>query len=172
MATLYELTGQYQYLLYLMEDPEVDPQIIEDSLEALSGDIEAKADGYAKVRLELLTQKAALKAEIDRLTNRVRAIDRNVDRLMESLQNTMIVMHTPKFKTELFSFSIQKNPPKVVIDDEDILHWKSNRLGDYIVNPAPQLDKAKIKEGLKDHNESLFLEGFAHLEQSESLRIR
>lgn len=172
MATLYELTGQYQALLALMEDPDVDPHIVEDSLEAVSGEIEIKADGYAKVRLELLSQRDALKAEIDRLTARVRTIDRNVDRLMESLKNGLIAAEKPKFKTELFSFSIQKNPPKVVIDDEDILHWKSNRLGDYIINPAPQLDKAKIKEGLKDHNESFFLEGFAHLEQSESLRIR
>lgn len=166
MATLYELTGQYQYLLYLMEDPEVDPQIIEDSLEAISGDIEAKADGYAKVRLELLTQKAALKAEIDRLTARTKAIDRNVDRLMESLQNTMIVMHTPKIKTDLFTFNIQKNPPKVVIDDP-------SRIPEgFLIPQPPKVDTAAIKNALKDADEAPFWEGIARLEQSESLRIR
>lgn len=166
MATLYELTGQYQYLLFLMEDPDVDPQIIEDSLEALSGDIEMKADGYAKVRLELLTQKAALKAEIDRLTARVKAIDRNVDRLMESLQTTMILTHMPKIKTGLFSFSIQKNPPKVVIDDPDLIpaYFK--------IPQEPKIDTAAIKDLLKKGDEKGELEGAAHLEQGESLRIK
>ena len=166
MATLYELTGQYQYLLYLMEDPEVDPQTIEDSLEALSGDIEAKADGYAKVRLELLTQKAALKAEIERLTARVRAIDRNVDRLMESLETSMKIMHMPKIKTELFSFNIQKNPPKVVIDCEADIPTA------FLIHQEPKIDTAAIKKSLSDPEEAPLWEGIAHLEQGESLRIR
>lgn len=166
MATLYELTGQYQYLLYLMEDPEVDPQIIEDSLEAISGDIEAKADGYAKVRLELLTQKAAMKAEIDRLTARTKAIDRNVDRLMESLQNTMIVMHTPKIKTDLFTFNIQKNPPKVVIDNMADIPLQ------FLIHQDPKVDTAAVKKSLQNPEEAPIWEGIAHLEQGESLRIR
>lgn len=166
MATLYELTGQYQALLALMEDPEVDPQIVEDSLEAVSGEIEIKADGYAKVRLELLSQRDALKAEIDRLTARVRTIDRNVDRLMESLKNGLIVAEKPKFKTELFSFSIAKNPPKVVIDDPDLIP-------SYMKIPQePKIDTAAIKELLKSGDDLGVLDGAAHLEQGESLRIR
>ena len=166
MATLYELTGQYQALLALMEDPDVDPQIVEDSLEAVSGEIEIKADGYAKVRLELLSQRDALKAEIDRLTARVRTIDRNVDRLMESLKNGLIAAEKPKFKTELFSFSIQKNPPKVVIDDPDLIP-------SYMKIPQePKIDTAAIKELLKSGDDLGVLDGAAHLEQGESLRIR
>ena len=166
MATLYELTGQYQALLALMEDPDVDPQIVEDSLEAVSGEIEIKADGYAKVRLELLSQRDALKAEIDRLTARVRTIDRNVDRLMESLKNGLIAAEKPKFKTELFSFSIQKNPPKVVIDDPDLIP-------SYMKIPQePKIDTAAIKELLKSGDDLGMLDGAAHLEQGESLRIR
>lgn len=166
MATLYELTGQYQLLLALMEDPDVDPQIIEDSLEAVSGEIEAKADGYAKVRLELLNQKAALKAEIERLSARVHAIDRNVDRMMESLKNGLITAGKPKFKTELFSFSVAKNPPKVVIDCEaDIPE------GFLIPQPA-KVDTTAIKKSLQDAEEAPIWEGIAHLEQGESLRIR
>ena len=166
MSTLYELRGQYQFLLSLMEDPDVDPQVIEDSLESLTGDIEQKADGYAKVRLELLNQKAALKGEIERLTARVRAIDRNVDRLMESLETTMLSLEIRRMKTELFTFGIQKNPPKVVIDCEaDIPE------GFLIPQPA-KVDTAAIKKSLQDADEAPIWEGIAHLEQGESLRIR
>lgn len=166
MSTLYELTGQYQLLLALMEDPDVDPKIIEDSLEAVSGEIEAKADGYAKVRLELLNQKDGLKAEIDRLTARVRTIDRNVDRLMESLKNGLIAAGKPKFKTDLFSFSVQKNPPKVVIDDPDRIPEG------FLIPQPPKVDTASIKESLKSVDAGQMWEGICHLEQGESLRIR
>lgn len=166
MSTLYELTGQMQALLALMEDPDVDPQIIEDSLEAISGEIEAKADGYAKVRLELLAQRDALKAEIDRLTARVRTIDRNVERMMFSLMLGLLAANKPKFKTQLFSFNIQKNPPKVIIDDPDLIpaYFK--------IPQEPKIDTAAIKDLLKSGDENHELDGAAHLEQGESLRIR
>ena len=166
MATLYELTGQYQLLLALMEDPDVDPQIVEDSLEAVSGEIEAKADGYAKVRLELLNEKAGLKAEIERLSARVRTIDRNVDRMMESLKNGLIEADKTKFKTELFSFNIQKNPPHVVIDDP-------SRIPEgFLIPQEPKVDTASIKESLKSVDAAEMWEGICHLEHGESLRIR
>ena len=166
MATLYELTGQYQLLLALMEDPDVDPQIVEDSLEAVSGEIEAKADGYAKVRLELLNEKAGLKAEIERLSARVRTIDRNVDRMMESLKNGLIAADKPKFKTDLFSFSIAKNPPKVVIDCEADIPEA------FLIPQPAKVDTAAIKKSLQSEDEAPIWEGVAHLESSMGLRIR
>lgn len=166
MATLYQLTGQYQFLLSLMEDPDTDPQIIEDSMEAVSGEIEAKADGYAMVRSELMNQSAFLKTEIDRLTARKRAIDRNVDRFTENLQNSMIATGKTKFKTPLFSFSIAKNPPRVVIDDPDRIPEG------FLIPQPPEVDTASIKESLKSVDAAASWEGICHLEQGESLRIR
>lgn len=166
MSTLYELTGQMQALLALMEDPDTDPQIIEDSLEAVSGEIEAKADGYAMVRSELMNQSSFLKTEIDRLTARKRAIDRNVDRLTENLQNSMIATGKTKFKTPLFSFSIAKNPPRVVIDDPDRIPEG------FLIPQPPKVDTASIKESLKSVDAAEMWEGIAHMEQGESLRIR
>jgi hypothetical protein len=159
MSTLYELTGQMQALLALMEDPDVDPQIIEDSLEAVSGEIEVKADGYARVRAELMFTSAALKAEIDRLTARKRVIDNNIDRMMESLKNGLIAAGKPKFKTDLFSFNIQKNPPKVVIDDATKIPEG------FLIPQPPKVDAAAIKKSLKDADEQIFWQGIAHLEQ-------
>lgn len=166
MSTLFELTGQMQALLALMEDPDTDPQIVEDSLEAVSCEIEVKADGYARVRAELMFTSAALKAEIDRLTARKRAIDNNIDRMMESLKNSLIAARKPKFKTDLFSFNIQKNPPKVVIEDP-------SRIPEgFLIPQPPKVDTAAIKNALKDADEAPLWEGIARLEQGESLRIR
>ena len=53
MATLYELTDEYKQLLDMLEDDTVDPEILKDTLEAVGGEIEVKADGCAKLIKEL-----------------------------------------------------------------------------------------------------------------------
>lgn len=166
MSTLYELTGQMQALLALMEDPDTDPQIIEDSLEAVSGEIEYKADCYARVMAELEAQKAAVKAEKDRLAARESSLGKNIDRMKESLKTSMIATGKTKFKTELFSFNIQKNPPKVVIDDPDRIPEG------FLIPQPPKVDTASIKESLKSVDAAEMWNGICHLEQGESLRIR
>lgn len=163
--TLYELSEQYQMLLVLAEDPDTDPEIFADTLEGLDGALEDKADAYAKVRATLLGESAALKAEIDRLTARKRAIDNNIDRMMESLENAMILTGKTKFKTSLFSFGIQKNPAAVVMDEPYI----ENIPEEYLIPQDPKIDRQKIKDDLKAGKD---LGGIAHLEQGESLRIR
>ena len=166
MSTLYKLTGQMQALLALMEDPDTDPQIIEDSLEAVSGEIEVKADGYARVMAELEARKAAVKAEKDRLAALESSLGKNIDRMKESLKMSMIATGKTKFKTDLFSFSVQKNPPKVVIDDPSRIPEA------YLIPQEPKIDTAAIKNALKDADEAPLWEGIARLEQGESLRIR
>lgn len=162
--TLYELTAEYGALLALAEDPDIDPQVLADTLEGLTGEIEDKADGYAKVIKQLEADGAALKGEIDRLTARKRAIENNIDRMKEALKQAMILTDKTKFKTELFSFGIQKNPPKVVIDDD------TNIPADWLIEQAPKINTAAIKEALQKGDE--FAGQIAHLEQGESLRIR
>ena len=49
MSSIYELTGEYLELMDMLEDEEIDEQTIIDTLEALDGEIENKADNYAKI---------------------------------------------------------------------------------------------------------------------------
>lgn len=164
--TLYELTAEYQQLLDLAEDPDIPEEALADSLEALGMDIEDKADGYAKVIAQLNADASALKAEIDRLTARKRTIERNVDRMKDSLKTAMILTGKTKFKTDLFSFGIQKNPPKVVIDDPSRIY------PEYLIEQDPKVDTMAIRNALKDDAEAPLWEGIAHLEQTEGVRIR
>lgn len=164
MATIYELTDEYVDLLNMLEDPELDPEVLADTMEGLSGEIEAKADGYAKVIAELNAEIAGLKAEIERMTNRKTTMENNVKYLKSTLQFAMETTGKTKFKTELFSFGIQKNPASVVIDEP----YLENIPDKYLIPQDPKIDKVKIKEDLKAGIDI----GIAHLEQSQSLRIR
>ena len=160
--TIYELTQEYMELLAMAEDEHTDSKTIADTMEAIQGEIEEKADGYAKIMLELNAEAEGIGKEIDRLTNKKRSLENNVKYMKQRLQIAMEATGLKKFKTSLFSFGIQKNPPGLVIDDYDKIPEE------YMVPQPPKVDNARIKEELKSGVEF----GWAHLSQSESLRIR
>lgn len=167
--TLYEITGEMMQLLLMSEDPDsedINPEIYADTFEGLEGEFEEKCDAWVKVIRQLQADSASLKAENDRITARRRSIDNSVDRMINTLKTAMIAVNKPKFKTTLFSYGIQKNPPKVVIDDPSRIYQ------DYLIEQEPKIDTAAIKDALKNADEAPLWEGIAHLEQGESLRIR
>ena len=47
--TLMDLTGDYLQMLDLLDDPELDPQTLKDTMEGIEGAFEDKFDGYAAV---------------------------------------------------------------------------------------------------------------------------
>lgn len=165
MATLYSLTAEYTQLLEMAEDPDTSPETMADTLEALSGEIEYKADGYGMVIRELSADSDKLKSEITRLKERKDAIDNNIKRMKESLQAAMIATEKRKFKTTLFTFSVQKNPASVVMDEPCI----ENIPEDYLRYKDPDIDKKRILADIKAGKD---LTGIAHLVQTESLRIK
>lgn len=166
MLTLYELTQEYTELLAMLEDPEMDEQVIADTMEGLSGEIEAKADGYARVIKQMDADSKAIKAEEERLYNRRKSLENRISYLKNRLQYAMELTGSTKIKTELFNIGIQKNPAKVVIDDPTKIPEG------FLIPQDPKVDTAAIKESLKSEDEAPIWDGIAHLEQSESLRIR
>ena len=162
MSSLYELTEQFQELLSMALDPDVDEQALADTMEGIECEIEEKADGYAKVIKSLEADVEALKAEEARLAGRRKNISANIDRMKRALESSMRATGKTKFKTTLFSFGIQKNPPALKIDMPD-------RVPDeFLIPQEPKIDSAAIKKELKEG----VVYDWCHLEQSESLRIR
>ena len=162
MSTLYELTGDYLQVVEMMDDPDIDAQTIVDTLEAIDGEIEDKAENYAKVIVNANAERDGLANEIDRLTRRKRAIDENTKRMKEALQQAMQITGKTKFKTPLFSFGIQKNPASVQIDEGATIPDK------YLIAQEPKIDR---KGMIADLKEGIEIKGCT-LTQSESLRIR
>ena len=164
MSTLYELTSDYLELLNLLEDPDGDPQAIEDTLEGLDYEIELKADGYAKIIAQLDAAASAVDAETKRLQTRKKRMRNSRDRLKKALAGAMIATGKRKIKTELFSFSIRKTPARVVIDEQ-----YENLPEKYLIPQDPKIDRDKIKDDIKAGKD---LSGIAHLEQDETVSIR
>ena len=166
MSTLYQLTSEYMELLTLAEDPDTDPQAFADTLEGIEGAIEDKADGYAMVIRQIMADVTGLKAEIDRLTARKRAGENAIERMKEALQYSMQATGKTKFKTQLFSFGIQKNPEAAVVDETDLSKIPER----FLVRKEPTVNRKALKDAIKAGDEEAAK--IAHLEQGESLRIR
>ena len=158
MAKLYELTNDYLKVLAMAEDDE-DGYI--DTLESIEFEIEEKADGIAKVLAELDGNVNMLKAEEERLYNKRKAIENNSKRLKTYLEEQMILLDKKKFKTELFSFNVQKNAPSLEVTKEDNIPEEF-----YVMER-----KLQRSELLKAIKEGLEVEG-VDIKQTESLRIK
>lgn len=163
MSKLYELTADYLTVMDMLEDDTVDVETVMDTLEGIGGEIEDKADNYAKIIRMLEGEMEILKKEEERMSIRRKTLENNVDHMKRSLERAMIVTDKKKFKTDLFSFNIQKNPPTVAItgDAGDIP-------GKFFIPQEPKLDKKALIAYVKEKGDT----DYAKLTQSESLRIR
>ena len=165
MATLYQLTDDYLTLLEMAEDPDMDEQALMDTMEGIEGEIEIKAENYAKVIRTLEGDAAACDAESKRLRNKKQTIENNIKRMKGALQMAMEATGKTKFNTPLFSFYIQKNTASVVMDEQYIENIPER----FLVRKDPEINRKAIKDAITAGED---LEGLAHLEQTESLRIR
>lgn len=156
---LYELSNEYLEVLDLLS--EEDSVELNKLLLKIDEEIELKAENIGKVLKSLEGNVAALKDEEKRLSNRRRGIENNIKNLKSYLENEMIAVGKKKFKTDLFSFGIQKNPPSLDISSEDNIPEEYYELTRSLIR----------KDLLKDIKEGLVIDGVG-LKQSESLRIR
>ena len=115
MASMYELTANWAAVLEMAQDPDVDPQAIADTLEAIGGEIEDKAENTAIIMKELEAEAAKLKAEEQRLKDRRTNIESNIKDIKQRLFDAMKLTGKEKFKTTLFSFSIVNNGGKIPV---------------------------------------------------------
>ena len=166
MSNLYELTGDLLQLQNMLED-DVDPEVLADTLEAVQGEYDFKIESYAKVIKNLEADVVGIKSEVDRLTNKKKVLENNIDRLKKAMFESMKATDTAKVKGQLFTVAIQKNggkTPIITAPDAD-----TSKLPDelVVVTEKPNLDA--IREVLEAGKK---VEGFTLGERGESLRIK
>ncbi len=160
--TLYQLTAEYTQLMEMAEDEDLDPETLRDTFEGLEGEIEDKADGYAKVIRTLEGDVASIKSEIERLTAKKNTIENNISNMKRNLEYAMTQTGKTKFKTQLFSFNIQKNAPSLDVIDEKAIP------ANFWIQQEPKLDRRGALDYIKQNGD----QSWGILKQTESLRIR
>jgi uncharacterized small protein (DUF1192 family) len=157
MNTLYDLTQDYRNLLDLagsMDEDEI--QAFNDTLEAVLGEIEVKADGYAVVMAEIEGRINIVNKEIGRLEAIESALSNTRRRMIDRLKTAMEDIGKKEIKTDLHRFKIVGNGGKQPLDINE-----SCVPEEYLKTEVKQVpDKDKIRKALES-GECLT---FAHLE--------
>ena len=165
MANLYELSNDYIKLLELLEEGELDPEMLEEAMQYTKEELSIKFENYCKVIRNIENNIAGLKAEEDRMSARRKAMENNIKAMKTRMLDAMVTTDTKKIDGELFTISRQKNPASVVMD----VNYIEDVPEKYLIEQDPKIDKKKLAEDLKAGVE---LDGIAHLEQGEGIRIK
>ena len=162
MSNLYELKSNYEEVLNMLYQDDIDEQMVLDTLESIEGEIEDKADNYAKIIKELEAKQNARKEEAKRLTESAKVFENRVKTLKSNLFNAMKETGKTKFATNLFSFSIAKNGGKQALTiDSDV--------PEEYTKTVIENDTDKIRQALEEGKKL----SFAHLEpRGERLSIK
>lgn len=144
MSTIYEITDDVLALMQMMEeDPE--NEVVRDTLEALTGELDVKAEGYCKVIAEFKAKEAALTSAIESLTQKKQSVSGNIDRLKKALQDAMTATGKTKIKGDLFYLYIKNNAESLDSVPEKLPEK-------YMIPQEPKVDRkqllADVKSGL------------------------
>ena len=159
---LYELTENYRNLQDLLDNPEIDQDLITNALDEVGEQLEEKAENIAKLIKTLEVEVNGYKTEEKRLADRRKTLENRITGLKSYIDAAMKATGKKKFKGQLFSFNIQKNPPSVNITDSTLIPKE------YYIEQEPVLDKKTVLAELKN---GVIVPG-TELKQTESLRIR
>lgn len=166
---IYEITGNFLTLQNMIENGDISEEVFNDTMESIEADLEEKADNYAKIIKNLTKDAEGLKVEETRLKEKRQFIENNIGKLKTDLEKAMILTGKTKFKTDLFSFGIQKNTPSIQITDETIfIEWAKRHNDSFLTFKSPTINKKAVMEELKE-GKTVF---GAQIVQGESLRIR
>jgi hypothetical protein len=160
---LYEITEELLEAANPGESDELTEEELRQRLNALAMDFTEKSENIIKAIRNLEAFATGCGSEAERLTRQKRATENRVKWLKSYLHTNMSELGLKKLEAGTFKVAIQKNPPKVAIDDLDQIPASFIE-----VITETRVDKTALKSALQEGQQ---IPG-AHIEQGESLRIR
>lgn len=97
MASLFELAGEYKEL-YAMMTEEPDSEVVNDTLEAIVGEIEVKSEGYLSLINRMDMELEACKKHRDAWDYKVKVWTNGIKRLKDMLAKGMLMMDKKEIK--------------------------------------------------------------------------
>lgn len=145
---LYEIANDYLALMQAIDDEEIPEEAIADTLEAITGEIEVKADNIACLLKNIDADVKAIKEEEKRLAERRKAKEKAHERLKQYLSDVLQRTGINKIETARNNISFRKSESVEV--DESFVAWALEYRDDLIKFGEPTADKTAIKKALKD----------------------
>ena len=170
MANIYDLGSSFDLIWNLIEDEVMEESALDEAFDNLVDDTKDKFENCCKYIKNVEADIEGLDAEIKRLQAKKKSLVNSKERLKALMLRVLRKMGEKKLPCGTFTVSRQNNPENLVLDEAYI-----ENIPDKFLKPKdPEVDRAAMKDVLQKgtEEEKKELEGIAHLEQDEGLRIR
>jgi len=161
--TLYQLSDDYLAAFEQLKQLDMPPEVVNDTLESMRGDIQVKATNVAMFVRNLESMADAIKDAEKQMAARRKAIEHRAEAIREYLLFNMQRTGISEINCPYFAIKRKLNPPKVVlhgtVPDEFLRHPEP---------PPPEADKKAIAEYIKAGNAP----DWAELKQDERIDIK
>lgn len=151
--TLFEIVDDMKQLYEMATDPETDPEVFSDTLEAIKGALQVKAGGYVNVIKQLEMEQKQAKEISKAFADKAKVRENNIKRMKDMLQIALETSNDTELDAGDFTIKLQKNggaQPLVITGEVP------ENMTRVIIEP----DNDKIREFLKDNTCE-----WAHLEE-------
>jgi hypothetical protein len=146
MTALYEIAHQYRADADKLADMDLDEQTLADTLDSLSGDLEAKATNTAMLVRNIEASAAAIKEAEAAMAARRKALENRAARIRDYLLANMMVAGVQKIECPYFKLAVRENPPAVEIYEPGLIPATFMKQPE---TPPPAPNKAEIAAALK-----------------------
>lgn len=156
---LYDITSDYRALFDAFDDADElsdeEVQAYFDTLEAIEGDFEIKAENIACFIKELSGDVDTLREEEAALNARRKTKENLIARLKAMLVENMTAIDKRKIDRPRAKLSLRQNAESAFIEDErEFIKWaQAHDRDDLLSYSAPRIGKTAVKEALKDGQE-------------------
>lgn len=163
MTALYLIASEYRAAADKLADLELPPEVVADTLEGMSGELETKAQNVALMVRSLEATAAACKQWSKDAAERAKAIESRADSLRHYLASNMERCGLEKIEGPGVRIGWRKSSA-VVVDEPDLIPAEFMRQPE---PPPPAPDKKAIADAIKAGQE---VPG-AHVEHRRNLQI-
>lgn len=175
MYQLHDVAEQYRAfvaqiddMMELVDAGEMDEGAIWDTLEAIAGEVDEKADTLATLYKSLRYESAALADEVKRLQERKKAKEARAERLLAYLGGVLASCGRTKIETTCNVIRVGTSRRVEIEDEGAFIGWAQEYNPDLLRFKQPEPDKTAIGRLLKD---GATIEG-ARLETVEHVNIK
>jgi hypothetical protein len=147
MTQLYLLANDYRAAAEKLADMDLDDQTITDTLESMSGELEAKATNTAMLIRNIEASAAAIKEAEASMAARRKALENRAARIKDYLLANMLVAGIQKIESPYFNLAVRTNNAAVEIYEPGLIPAQYMKQPE---TPPPAPDKAAIRAAISD----------------------
>lgn len=150
MTSLYEISLAYRADAARLADLDLPAEVVTDTLDAMAGELEVKAQNVVYFARDLQATAAAIKDAEEAMAKRRKAIENRARHLLDYVHGCMETAEVQRIECPHFRLAIQAKPPSVDVYEPGLLPAEYMRTPEA---PPAAPDKKAIADAIKEGKE-------------------